>query len=139
MEVAYAEARRVDAVGGDFVAVVALGLEAAEFGGVFVEEARGLIAARGAMESWRFEWAVSGCMGSSGWAGWLGGEFAFEFAAAGEAPHGSEDFFDEATFEHAFAGEFGYCGILKVGVEGLFFGEDVVAGGVEAGGSGVLR
>ena len=126
------------AVGGDFIAIAALGLEAAEFGGVFVEEARGLIAGAVYGEL-AFRVGGLGLHGVIRLGGWLGGEFAFEFAAAAEAPHGSQDFFDEAAFEHALRGEFGDYGILKVSIEGLLFRKDVIGGGIETGGGGVLR
>lgn len=138
MDVAYAEGGGVDTVGGDFVAIAALGLEAAKFGGVFVEEAGGLVA-RAVDGELAFRVGGFGLRRVLRWGGGLRGVFGFEFLAAAEAPHGSQDFFGEAALEHAFGGEFGYYGILKVCVDGLFFGKNVVVGGVEAGGGGVLR
>lgn len=126
-DVADAEIGEVGSFGEDFVARDALGLEAAEFGGCLIKKTACLGA--GAVD--RGLAAVGGVVVE-------GGEGGFDEAAAAEAPHGCEDFFDEVLFHEGGGAEFGLERLFEIGVEGLFSGADQGAGGEEAGGEGVL-
>ena len=125
--VADAETGEIGAFGEDLVAHVALGLEAAEFGGRLIKKTAGLGAG-----------TVDGGLAAVGGVVVEGGEGGFGEAAAAEAPHGSEDFLDQAFFHQRDGAEFDLEGFFEIGVEGLFAGADQGAGGEEAGGEGVL-
>jgi hypothetical protein len=133
-KIADAELGGVGAFVEIFVAVLALGLEFAEFGGAFVEQAVGECSCTvdGELEA-------GGCFLLHrvllGWAG----EIFFDLAAAAEPPHGAADFVGEIEFEHAYGGEIGVESLGEFGVGGLLVGADEVAGGEEAEGDGVLR
>jgi hypothetical protein len=136
-EIADAELGGVGAFVEIFVAVLAFGLEFAEFGGAFVEEA--MVEGAGAIDG-ELEFGL-GFMahGVGDWreVGVVGDEGLFDFAAASETPHGAADFVDEVVFEDADGGEFGAKLFAEVAVVGFFAGADEVAGGVEAEGGGV--
>jgi len=134
VNVAQAEHGDVGAFIEPGVAVLALGLELAEFGGAFVEEAvrEGAGAIDGELEFCGgflvhriveiFEIA----------------ETFFNLATAAESPHDAADFVDEVEFEGAFGNE----AFLEVpgefGVGVVLVGPDEVAGGEEAKADGVL-
>jgi hypothetical protein len=141
LEVGDAEVGDVGFLREEFVAELALGLEFAEFGGAFVEEAMGLGA--GAVDGFLdfFRLGVHGFHGIEDEASAVvepEDEVGFDFAAAAETPHGASDFVDQAVFEDALGGEVLADGLVEFDVEVLFVGSDEVRGGEEAVFQGVL-
>ena len=116
----------------DFAVGEAFGLEFAEFGCAFVEEAMGLRSGsiHGELEA-GFGVALHRIFRHSG-------ERFFDLGAAAEAPHGSSDFVGEVLFENAGRGQFGLEILSEFVVYRLFAGADEVADGEEAEGDGVL-
>lgn len=104
-EIANAEVIRRSRFGKDFVAVLALRLKAAEFGGGPIKKTAGL----GAV-------AVDGGLAAGGGIVIESGEGGFGEAAAAETPEGADDFFEQVLFEDGGGGEFGverffeFCG-----------------------------
>jgi len=119
----------------------AFGLQPAEVGRTFVQQAMGLGAG-----------AVDGLLDSFG--GGVQGfhgvedvilsiaeaedEVGFDFAAPAETPHGAADFVDERFFEDTNRGEILEQRLVECGVGGLFVGADEIAR-VEAEDYGVFR
>jgi hypothetical protein len=137
VKVAEAEVRNVGAFAVVVVAVLTLGLEFAEFGGAFVEEAmsQGTGAVYGELKagSGFFLHRVLLCR-----AGVEGDEILFDLAAAAETPHGTADFVGEVEFERADGSEAFLEVLGEFGIGVLFVGADKVTGGKEAEGDGVL-
>jgi hypothetical protein len=137
-----AEGGEIDAGFDSLVEEVALGLEAAEFGGAFVKQAvrlgagavdgelefgggRGLHGVRGV--------GCVGCLRSYGLE-----ESGFDVAAAAETPEGAVDFVDEAGFERAGGCEGGDEVGFGLGVVVFLTGADEIGLGEEAVGGGVF-
>ena len=141
LEVGDAEVGDVGFLREEFVAELALGLEFAEFGGAFVEEAVGL--GSGAVDRFLDFFGV-GAHGFHGIEDEASAvvepehEVGFDFTAAVETPHGSADFGGEVVFEDALGGEIGVDGLVEFGVKVLLVGSDEVRGGEEAVFQGVL-
>jgi hypothetical protein len=98
-----------------FVAVLAIGLEAAKFSGAFVEETMGLVAG-----------FIHRQLGFREVFGAGGSQRFFDEAAAAETPGGPADFVEESFFENACGGEVVAEGFVEFGVELLFAGTDEV-------------
>jgi len=129
LPVGYAYVGDVGSFAEEFLGVVTLGLEAAEFGGAFVEEAVGLGPG-----------AVYGALGLFG-AGVVGfhrvifkggEEIGFYRSAAAETPHGLADFIYEISFEEAYGGQFVQEFAVELAVGGLVGGANEIARCVEA-------
>ena len=121
-EIAEAEVRNVGASVVRFVAVDTLGLELAQFGGAFVEDAMGLSAGAiyGQLDFGR-GFQLHGIEYGVGFE-----KAFFDPGAAAESPHGAADFLDEVVFEDAFGREILDEDCVDLGIESFFAGTDEV-------------